>query len=61
MQLSDMMLAYRASASISQKEAARRANITLQTWHNIETKSQSPSRLTEAKIRKLFETKKEGK
>lgn len=54
MKLSDRMLKYRAKENISQEEAARRAGVTKQTWYNLETKIQTPSRLTVAKIEEII-------
>ena len=53
MTLQDEMLTYRAEQGLSQKECANRAKITLQTWMNVERGIQSPSRLTERKIKLL--------
>lgn len=58
MNLADEMLMYRAANDLSQKESAERAGITLQTWTQIERGLQSPSRVTEAKIRLLFRKEK---
>ena len=54
--ISGEMILFRAKCGLSQKECARRAGITVQTWNQIELGRQSPSRLTEAKIR-LFMSK----
>ena len=50
MTLAERMLDYRAKENISQKELARRVGVTLQTVNSIETRQQTPSRLTVAKI-----------
>lgn len=54
-----IMLDYRASENLSQTAAAEKAGISYQTWCSIENGNQKPSRLTEAKIRKLCERKEE--
>lgn len=45
------MVMFRAKHSLSQTECAKRAGITIQTWNQVELGQQTPSRLTEAKIR----------
>ena len=45
------MVVFRAKHSLSQAECAKRAGITIQTWNQVELGQQTPSRLTEAKIR----------
>lgn len=50
-ELQAKMLAYRAHHNISQTELARRCGLTLMTVNSIENGRQSPSKLTEAKIR----------
>lgn len=49
------MIEYRAKESISQKELARRAGVSLQTINSIENGLQEPSKVTEAKIRLVIE------
>ena len=49
--LSKDMLNYRAKNNITQKERARRANLTIQTVCHVERGIQTPSKLTEAKLR----------
>ena len=49
--LASDMLKYRAVNNISQRELARRCNVTVQTILNIEKGKQNPSMLTETKIR----------
>ena len=49
--ISTDMILWRAKHSLSQTECAKRAGITLQTWNQVELGQQTPSRLTEAKIR----------
>lgn len=51
------MLAYRARNNISQAELARRCGLTLMTVNSIENGRQSPSKLSEAKIRLVIERK----
>lgn len=50
-ELQAKMLSYRARNNISQGELARRCGLTLMTINSIENGRQSPSKLTEAKIR----------
>lgn len=50
-ELQTKMLAYRARNNISQSELARRCGLTLMTINSIENGRQSPSKLTETKIR----------
>lgn len=45
------MINYRARENISQRELAARCNLTLQTINSVENGLQTPSKLTEAKIR----------
>ena len=56
--LSEQMITYRARERISQRELARRCGVSLQTINSIETETQTPSRVTEAKIRLVIENKK---
>ena len=58
MELSEAMILYRAKERISQKELARRCGVSLQTINTVENEIQTPSRLTEQKIRLVIE---EGK
>ena len=53
--LQDKMLAYRAKENISQGELAARCGLTLATVNSIENGRQSPSRLTEKKIRLIVD------
>lgn len=48
--LSERMVLYRAKERISQAELARRCGVTLQTINSVENETQSPSKLTVAKI-----------
>lgn len=50
MTLAERMVEYRAKERISQTELARRCGLSLQTVHSIETESQTPTKLTKAKI-----------
>ena len=49
--ISDEMVVFRAQSGLSQAECAKRAGITIQTWNQVELGRQSPSRVTETKIR----------
>lgn len=51
MTLIDKMILYRARERISQAELARRCGVSTQTINSIENGLQSPSKVTEAKIR----------
>lgn len=51
MSLQDEMVQYRAKHKISQTEFAERVGVTLQTINSIENGHQTPSKVTEAKIR----------
>ena len=53
--LAEQMITYRARERISQKELARRCGVSLQTINSIETETQTPSRVTEAKIRLVID------
>ena len=48
------MLDFRARRNLSQEKSAILAGITKQTWYNVEKGSQTPSRLTEQKIRNVI-------
>ena len=52
--LKDEMLAFRAKYNYSQRKAAELAKITFMTWGNIERGIQSPSKVTECKIRNIL-------
>ncbi len=45
------MVTYRAKESISQRELARRCNLSAQTVNSVENGLQTPSKMTETKIR----------
>lgn len=57
--LQGKMLAYRAKENISQGELAARCGLTLATVNSIENGRQSPSKLTETKIRLIVDKKPE--
>lgn len=59
MTLQEKMVLYRAKHNISQAELAKKCNLSLQTVHCIESGIQSPSRVTEAKIRLVVDSDKE--
>lgn len=58
MSLAEEMTRYRARHRLAQKDLAAQAGVTVQTICNIETGQQTPSRVTEQKIRIAME---EGK
>lgn len=49
--ISEEMVTFRAQSGLSQAKCAKGAGITIQTWNQIELGRQSPSRVTETKIR----------
>lgn len=53
--LTEDMLKYRAIKRMSQRSAADAAGISLQTWYSIEKGYQTPSKITETKIRLLID------
>ena len=53
--LAEKMIFYRARERINQAELARRCGVSLQTINSIENELQSPSKVTEAKIRLVIE------
>ena len=55
--LQEQMVTYRARERISQRELAARCGVSLQTINSIENGLQEPSKLTEAKIRLVIESK----
>ena len=55
MELKDAMIMYRAKERISQSELARRCGVSLQTINSVENGTQSPSKVTEQKIRLVVE------
>jgi len=57
MSLQEEMIRYRAKKRISQTELARRCGLTVQTINSVENGSQTPSKLTEAKIKMILEEK----
>lgn len=61
MTLQQEMVLYRAKHNLSLREMAEKCKLSLQTVHSIESGIQTPSRLTEGKIRLVLdEDKKEG-
>jgi len=50
MTLAERMVIYRAKERLSQKDLAQQCGVTLQTINNIENETQTPSRVTVAKI-----------
>ena len=59
MTLQEQMVRYRAANDLTQEKAAERAGIGVVTWRNAERGEQPIAKLTEAKIRLLFERKEE--
>ncbi len=57
MTLREEMIEFRAKNNLNQTEAAKRAKITLMTWGSVERGIQSPSKLTESKIRMVLDGK----
>lgn len=55
MTLGEKMIEYRARKNISQTVLAEECGVTLQTINSIENGRQTPSKLTEAKIRRVVE------
>lgn len=58
MTLQELMINYRAKERISQAKLAERCGVSMQTIHSVETGQQTPTRLTEAKIRLVVEEQK---
>lgn len=54
MTLSEEMIEFRGRYNLTQQKAADMANITKQTWYGIENGIQTPSKLTESKIRLIM-------
>lgn len=54
-QLRERMIYYRAKHKITQKELADRVGVSLQTINSIETGTQTPSKVTVAKIRLVID------
>lgn len=50
MKLSERMVLYRAKENINQTELAKRCKVSLQTVNSIENETQTPSKVTVAKI-----------
>ena len=59
MTLQEKMLEYRAKNRISQGELAERCGVSKQTIHSIENGLQTPSKVTEVKIRLVVDNEKE--
>lgn len=59
MELTELMLDYRAKNGLSVEKAAKAAGISMQTWRSIETGQQDPTRLTKRKL-ELFLTNDEA-
>ena len=55
MELGELMVRYRAKERISQSELARRCGVSLQTINSVENGIQTPSKVTETKIRLVVE------
>lgn len=60
MSLQEEMVRYRAKERISQTEFAKRCGVTVQTINAVENGVQTPSKLTETKIRMAMEGEKEN-
>lgn len=56
--LAEKMIVYRAKHNISQIELANRCHVSSQTIYMIESGQQTPSRLTETKIRLIVDEEK---
>lgn len=59
MALSKDMVRYRAINRLSQRELAKMCGVTLQTISNVEREIQSPSKVTEEKIRLVIDEERE--
>lgn len=57
MTLQEQMIRYRAAHNLTQEKAAELAGIGIATWINVENGKSNISKLTEAKIKLLFERK----
>lgn len=60
MSLQDEMVQYRARNKMSQTEFAEKVGVTLQTINSVENGHQTPSKVTEAKIRIVLDSDKRG-
>lgn len=60
MTLKDQIIRYRAEHDLTMREMAERVGVSLQTIMMIEHGTQTPSRLTEEKIKLVLESKKDG-
>lgn len=54
-ELKEMMIRYRAKERITQSELAKRCGVSLQTINSVENGNQTPSKVTEQKIRLVVE------
>lgn len=61
MSLPEQIVKYRAKERLSQAKLAALCGVSLQTLNSIETGQQTPSRVTEAKIRLVIDDSKEEK
>lgn len=57
MELTELMVRYRAKHRISQEGLARLCGVSLQTINSVENGLQKPSKVTEQKIRMVVEEK----
>ena len=57
-ELQKAMITYRAQENISQREMARRCKVSSQTINSVENGLQTPTKLTEMKIRMVMENEK---
>lgn len=55
MELKDMMVRYRAKNRMTQTDLAQECGVSLQTINSVENGTQTPSKVTEAKIRLVVE------
>ena len=56
MSLAQEMVRYRAKMRMSQGALAQKCGVSLQTINSVENETQSPSKVTEAKIRLVIES-----
>jgi DNA-binding XRE family transcriptional regulator len=56
--LANAMVVFRAKNRLSQKELAEQCGVSLQTINSIENDVQTPSKVTEAKIRLVIDAEK---
>ena len=55
MELKDEMLLFRAKRNLSQRQLAEMARVSSQTVNSIENGTQTPTKLTETKIRLVID------